>query len=200
MVEDKLNGQHPLQWPAGYIRTGDDDRKRGRFGDINFTKLRTDLARELRLLGAEGAVVTSNIPLRNDGQPRASYRNPDDPGVSVYFTLKGQRMCMASDKFTTPEANLRAIKGTVEGMRMIQRYGCSDMLERAFSGFTALGDGTTWWQVMEFEAMPETFDEVKSTFRRLTLKYHNDVPGVTQADKMVKLNQAREDAVEHFDQ
>lgn len=200
MVEDKLNGQYPLQWPAGYIRTEDDAQMRGRFGDINFTKLRTDLARELRLLGAEGAMVTSNIPLRNDGQPRATYRNPEDPGVSVYFTLKGQRMCMASDKFTTPEANLRAVKGTVEGMRMIQRYGCSDMLKRAFSGFTALGDGTTWWQVLEMKAVPETFAEVKVVYRQLAVKYHTDVPGVSADDKMRKLNQAREDAAEHFGQ
>ena len=196
MATDKLYGQHPLQWPAGVARA--EKSKNSPFRQLKFGQLREELARELRLLGAKGALFTSNIPLRLDGQPRATYRQPEDPGVSVYFTLNDQRMCMASDRYKTPEENLRAVKGTIEGMRMIQRYGCSDMLERAFSGFKALGDGETWWQVMEFETVPGSYDEVKSAYRQLARKYHNDVPGVSQDDKMRKLNQAREDAARHF--
>ena len=163
------------------------------------SQLRTNLARELRLLGAHDAVFTSDIPLRQDGQPYATRRRPEDPGIAVYFTLKGERMCMAADQYRTVEENMRAVQGTVEGMRMIQRYGCSDMLARAFSGFKALGDGITWWQVLEFESVPDSFQEVRHAYRKLTKKYHHDVGGVTQEDKMRKLNRAREDAADYFD-
>src|SRR5580698_11092428 len=99
----------PLQWPEGWPRTP--WRGKSRFGrNLGFAETKKLLS-ELRLLGARSVVISSNVPLRNDGLPYASESNRkyDDPGVAVYFMLKGKRLSMARDKYWTPWENIRSL-------------------------------------------------------------------------------------------
>lgn len=196
-MSEYIPGQYPLQWPVGWPRTPHEDQVEGRFHDLPFGRIRHDLAKALRQLGASNPVLSANIPLKRDGEPRANFKVPEDPGVAVYFTLNGEQMCMASDRYWTVESNVRAIFRTIEGMRSIQRYGCSDLLNRAMAGFKALGDGTTWWQVLELERPPTSFEAVHKHYRTLVTKYHSDLDP-SNGDKMRQLNIAREEAREHF--
>lgn len=93
---------------------------------------------ELRRIGARYVVLSSNLTLRQDGLPYANQRQPEDPGVAVYFQWHGKQMTFACDRWSKVEDNVRAIGKTVEALRGIERWGASDMMERAFSAFEAL--------------------------------------------------------------
>jgi hypothetical protein len=73
----------PLRWPTGWPRTA--PGKRGRAGfKVSADTVRRELFGELRALGARDVVVSSNVPLRQDGTPMADVmRNAmADPGVA----------------------------------------------------------------------------------------------------------------------
>jgi hypothetical protein len=107
----------------------------------------------LRLLGARSIVLSTNVPLRNDGMPYAdaARRRMDDPGVVVYFELKGKPMSMARDAYHDIAQNLRSLALAIEYMRGLERHGGSIMLERAFAGFAQLPPP-------EGQAEPQTVD------------------------------------------
>ena len=126
----------PLHWPEGWKRCP--SYARGHLqGRTGFGVARDRLLRELRLLGAQHVVLSSNIPLRRDGLPYADFRRPDDPGVAVYFLYRKRQMCFACDRYYMTEDNVRTIALTIEAMGGIERWGASDMIERAFNGFQA---------------------------------------------------------------
>ena len=93
-------------------------------------------------MGGSGVILSTNIPLRNDGLPYANSREPNDPGVAVYFQHKKREMCFACDAFKTVRENAYSIGKTIEALRGIERWGASDMMERAFRGFAALTSGS----------------------------------------------------------
>jgi hypothetical protein len=185
----------PLYWPEGWKRTAEYARKFGRFR-TGFAVGRDDLIKELERLGAQSVVLSTNIPLRRDGLPMATAAAPKDPGVAVYFTYKKQAMCFACDQFEFVKDNISAIKHTIAALRGIERWGASDMLERAFRGFTAL-PGTlpeTWRKVMEFAPHERvSVEAVELRFRELAKRRHPDVAGGDHA-QMQQLNEARDAA------
>lgn len=76
--------------------------------------------------------------------------------------------------------NLYAIGSSVEAMRAMERWGCSEMLNRAFTGFKALPQHTTpnvklWFEVLECGETAAR-DIVYSCFKTLVKKYHPDKP------------------------
>lgn len=89
-------------------------------------------------------IISTNIKLRNDGMPYSSAKAPDDRGVAVYFkkwnedTRAYEDMCIACDTFDQVGCNLHAIGLSIEAMRGIDRWGCSELMNRAFAGFKAL--------------------------------------------------------------
>lgn len=94
----------PLQWPAGWPRT--ERRKRALF-QTTLHAARLGLYNELRLLGARDVVISTNIPLRRDGEFRASFTGRlDDPGVAVYFTLHDEPRVIPCDRWHTLPDNL----------------------------------------------------------------------------------------------
>lgn len=105
---------------------------------VTISEAATSLFEELDRLGARDVVVSSNLQRRLDGGILASQSNADDPGVAVYFTLKGAPYVMARDQFYRAADNLRSLALAIEGLRQIERHGGSYMMKRAFSGFTAL--------------------------------------------------------------
>jgi hypothetical protein len=56
---------YPLQWPVGYKRTS--RQQSGRF-DTSFGAARDKIVKELRLMGARDVIISTNVPLRQDGR------------------------------------------------------------------------------------------------------------------------------------
>jgi len=126
---------------------------------------------------------------------RGDFRNPTDPGVAVYFTYRKKPMCLACDKFVLVRHNLRAITLTIQAIRGIERWGASDMIERAFKGFTALPEqgSQAWREILEIppDAKP-TEEQIDAAYRMAAHVYHPDKGGT--AEEFNRLTIARENA------
>jgi hypothetical protein len=192
-----LNGidAFPIHWPAGWARhpaTG--SRKNSRY-EVSFGTARNDVLKSLRLLGSSEVVVSSNVPVRHDGLPYATYTEPTDPGCCVYWVRKGKPQVMACDQWRTVRENLRAIGLALEGLRALERSGASQIFERAFTGFAALPASTkrSWRVVLEINGAPVTKTVVDVSFRALTMIRHPDVAGGSH-EAMAELNAAKTEA------
>lgn len=200
----------PLAWPEGWPRTPPHQRSQThRFGgkvySLSFDRARLDLMDELHRLGARNVILSTNVPLRNDGAPYAgaAERRLDDPGVAVYFTLKGKPLAMARDGFQHIAANMRSLFLAVEGLRQLERHGGSYMMERAFSGFLALpapaSAARPWWAILGYISPAGiTASQVETQFRYLAQQRHPDSGG--SHDAMAELNAARAAALKEIGQ
>ena len=168
---------YPLQWPDGWQRTQSWRRQPGKF-DTTLGKARDGLLSEIKRLGGKHPVISSNLRLRQDGLPYAAQPKIDDPGIAVYFDYKGKPMCFACDRYSKQEANLRAIELTIAALRGIERWGASDMIERAFTGFAAIGHPSSdhWSDVLGI-ARSATREEIDAAWRRLRSAHHPDKGG-----------------------
>jgi hypothetical protein len=126
-------------------------------------------------------VVSTNLELRNDGLPYSKQRAIADPGVAVYFTRKGHQMVFACDQWDRIEHNMRAITKTIEAMRGIERWGSSDLMERAFAGFEALPPPDrvvtlSCWQILDLPVGASEM-EVERAYRAKAKTAHPDAGG-----------------------
>lgn len=185
---------YPLQWPAGIPRTR--RRQAARF-KLTMAGARHDLLYELQRLKAKHVVISTNVPTRRDGLPYSNAKQPDDPGVVVYFTLDGDQMAFPCDKWDKVEDNVRAIGKTIEALRGIARWGAHDMMKAAFSGFKALpADGATDWRSTLGAKPGEDLDAVKARYRTKAAGAHPDKGGSTH--EMQRINAAWEAAKKEF--
>jgi hypothetical protein len=53
-------------------------------------------------------VISTNLRLRNDGLPLSKQREPEDPGVAVYWKKDGKNLVIAADCYTKIADNLAA--------------------------------------------------------------------------------------------
>lgn len=200
---------YPLQWPAGWPRIKVGQQKYGRFGtkrtrpgssnarteDITVTEATNRILVELERMGIQrqDVVISTNIRTRLDGLPRSGEREPDDSGAAVYWEeSNSKRRVMAIDVYTKVADNLAAIAATLDAMRAIERHGGARILERAFTGFTALpapGEKRTWREVMGF-AQGELVDAqmLRFRYRKLASDRHPDKGG--SHEEMTELNAA----------
>lgn len=188
-----MSATFPLRWPDGWPRTEPGRRANNGPFKTSFDKARRELYWELERLGAENVVISSNVPLRLDGQPRGDVgmMRVDDPGVALYFTLKRRPMAMARDVYWRVYDNLRSLGLAIEHLRGLERHGGGIMMERAFSGFAALPPPSAarpWWQVLEFAEPPSSLDIAEQAYRRLTGTHHPDRGG--SHERMAELNAA----------
>jgi hypothetical protein len=183
---------YPLWWPEGWKRTERYRRQSSRF-KTGFAVSRDLLLDEIRRLGGRQVVLSTNIPLRNDGLPYASAKEPEDSGVAVYFQYKNKPMCFACDRYIYTKENIHAVAKTIEALRGIERWGASDMMERAFTGFMALPEKASqpWREILG--SIPVTLDAIESRFRELAKQHHSDIPGGND-EKMRELLSARDAA------
>ena len=137
--------RYPLAWPAGWPRA---KHRRSAAFKVDYDKSLRELGWEIERLGGRYPVMSTNMELRLDGQPRRDKGEPGDPGVAVYFELKGQQKVFACDTFNRVKDNIRAISLTIEALRAISRFGATDMLERALTAFEALPAPRSCWQVL----------------------------------------------------
>jgi hypothetical protein len=191
---------YPLQWPVGWPRTPSYERGNAHFStDKRWLTINEGVARVLKELGRIGierqdVVISTNVRVRLDGFPRGDEPAPADPGVATYWeTRKHERMVMAIDRYNEVAGNLGAIAATLEAMRAIERHGGARILERAFTGFTALPSqvgARPWREVLKTNST--SFEEVKRSYRTLASKAHPDKGGTVAA--MAALNAALEQA------
>lgn len=169
---------YPLSWPIGWKRA--QYQERSRFAKPGIEKATRELQDQMRKLGASDLIISTNLTLRNDGLPRSSQRPPDDRGVAVYFKWKNEPMVIACDSYDQVGCNLWAMAKTIEAMRGIDRWGCSELLNRAFTGFKALPyEGTSgegWWEVLEVEKSADQ-ETIKSAYRKKLKENHPDLGG-----------------------
>ncbi|QKQ75555.1 J domain-containing protein [Nostoc sp. TCL240-02] len=118
---------YPLAWPPSQKRTPGDKRTSASYR-VGFAKARDDLLDELRLSSADDVVISSNIPLRKDGKPLASFKEPIDPGIAVYFRSKGQSYVVCCDAWDKVKNNLRAIGEYISALRAIVNCQVSSVL------------------------------------------------------------------------
>lgn len=141
---------YPLQWPAGYPRTARPSGAYRFYPNRLFAELGS-LKSELGRMGCRNIVVSTNVHLKGDGNPYSTYQKPSDVGVAIYFTKDNKAMSLCCDKWNTVEANLRALSMSVDAMRGLDRWGVSQIMERAFMGFKDLSEkaaGFPWWEVL----------------------------------------------------
>jgi len=194
--------RYPLSWPLGWKRTSRHDRKRASFQSAR--QAMTIAAGLRRLLGelgrlgvAEGDwVISTNVPTRLDGLPYAQAREPDDPGVAVYFRLKKQDRVLACDTWTRVADNLTAVAQHIDALRRIDRYGVGT-LEQAFAGYQALpAKGQTWRATLGFGPTQDVSEEaIDAAYWARAKVMHPDVPQTGSHDAMATLNEARADAL-----
>lgn len=193
--------RYPLTWPEGWPRVPAARRIRARFskgerkysdqsGSSSWMQHRQltindgvqRCLRELQSLGVlEGdSIISTNLRVRLDGLPRSDQREPEDPGVAVYWERPGDKAprVMAIDIYDRVADNLAAIAATLEAMRAIERHGGAQILERAFTGFTALpapGATTTPWRTLFGDV--GTRAELDTRYRQLRSQHHPDKGG-----------------------
>ena len=197
MVESEIPG-FPLSWPVGWGRTSSFRRKHSRY-QAAFVKTREELLRELRLFGAKHIVISTNIPLRRDGLPYANMREPDDPGVAVYWVDRNREpRVMACDSWRTVRDNMRAISITIASLRAIDRANAGEVLSRAFQGFKPLpesaGQAKRGWRTVLGIDGNATAETVRARHRQLTAIHHPDKVGGSEA-RQVELNVALGEAL-----
>lgn len=188
---------YPLAWPAGQGRTPAYARRPSKFMHGNSKGpdlIRRQMVEEVRRLGGVDIIISTNIRLRGDGQPYADEmrRKIEDSGVAVYFELKGRATCLACDRWATIPENMRALTLTIEALRGLERWGSSDMVEKAFTGFAALpapaaASDRDWWDVLEVSIFAD-LNIIESKYRDLLRIHHPDMGG--SADRASELNKA----------
>ena len=174
----------PLQWPAGKRRIT--SPRRSNFRSTHSAACRFVLT-EIRRLGGTLPVISTNIPLLLDGLPYAKYRTPDDRGVAVYFTYRGQQMCFACDKWDVVHDNIYAVGKTIEALRGVERWGTGEMVQQAFTGFVALPSNSPW-EVLGLKPGASAAG-IEAAYRDRAKRCHPDVGG--SHDQMARLNAAR---------
>lgn len=161
----------PLQWPPHIRRTPESARNWGGF-QVTPDRATRDLLEEVRRSGGSNVVISTNRPVRKDGMPMQSAREPDDPGVAVYFRRKGRDICIACDAFDRVWKNIRAIGLSIRDMRGPESRGCAQITDQAFTGFAALPhpgavDETgrmPWWVILDVppDASP---DDIRAAYK-----------------------------------
>lgn len=191
---------YPLQWPAGVPRHNR-SREEGTFKgtlDLVQNELTDEVDRLLNGIASRDRrldlVISTNMPLRRDGFINCSAPAPADPGVAIYFQRKGKDICLTCDRYNAVWKNLRALQRTIEAMRAIERYGSTDTLDRAFTGFQALPAPAAerHWTVVLGVTGSSSLEQIRCHYRELAHKFHPDKGG--SAEAFAELSNAWEQA------
>lgn len=188
---------YPLCWPEGYKRTQNPVYSRfgSRNGKASLYQMRQTLKYEIHKLGGTGLIISTNMKTRNDGEVQSNAKEPDDPGVAVYFTIKGKQRCFACDQYRRVWENIYAISKTINALRGIDRWGVSDLMERIFTGFIAIPDdaGKSWRSILGISD-DATLQEIKKAYRLKAKELHPDIKK-DDYEAFLKLDAAYDQAI-----
>jgi hypothetical protein len=176
---------YPLSWPAEYPRT---TRKKNSQFKTSLARARDFVKDEIRRLGGKQPVISTNVPLKNDGDLRADWSRYklDDTGAAVYFMHNDKQVCLCCDTYVRVHENLHAIGRTIEALRQIDRDGVSDFLNRAFTGFVAIPETSSFnqksiWEILGLPVIPAEESDIHVAFKRQSKKVHPDAGGTEAA-------------------
>lgn len=201
---------YPLFWPKGKPRTPANQRRGdapfsvgesyttskkeyrdGQTQDVAVSRRRSKavglpiavdrLEDQLERLGAQAVVLSTNLELRLNGQPRAGQKDPADPGAAVWFNLGKKRMVLACDKWVRVADNIAALSAHIRAIRSVENFGVGTM-EQAFEGYRTLEDWSggemPWKRVLGFGADSHpSLAEVESKYRTRMKEIHPDMSG-----------------------
>jgi hypothetical protein len=173
--------RYPLAWPAhrprakartyGKFSTKDTSKGYAVSREITVAQAFDRLQSELDRMGAQYALLSSNIETRLDGQPRSGQPEPVDPGVCAYFTLDGKPIALACDRYSKTAQNIAALAAHIEATRAISRYGVASAAEtlEAFAALPAPTEANRparpWWEVLGIMRESAEVDIVRSVHR-----------------------------------
>lgn len=185
----------PLHWPTGFERA---KSKKASAFKTTLAEARDGVIHEIKKLGGKNVIISSSIPLKRDGQMYGTARPVDgDHGVAVYFTWKNDQYVLACDSYQYIWENLRAIEKSIDAIRGLERWGASDILSRAFTGFKQLPEANNdWWKVLEVEPFAN-IATIKSAYKLLIKKYHPDNPETGNEYKFLKIQEAYAKAMKY---
>lgn len=195
MGDMKTPDRYPLAWPEHRPRTK--GRRPGRFTaenrPIGVAAALRRVDQQLGMIGARWPILSSNLEVRVDGSPVLNRGMPTDPGVCLYFDLKGKPFALACDTFSDIAQNVAAVAAHLEATRAIERYGVATAAEslQAFSALpppAAAKPVRPWWEVFGVDRAAIDADDVRALFKVKAKKAHPDTGGT--ADAMSELNTA----------
>lgn len=206
-----------LRWPGRLRQPHERVRAPFKAGHSDTLQM---LERELRMISAESAVVQLALGVgqfTQDGRPYYQAK-PSHPGVIVSFSkpvrLPGETrprkvpLMFPADKFTSWEANLRAVAIALEDLRRIDRYGVTQTAEQ-YTGFKALPGPLTAMPTMTTEeaagfvcgvaltgsrsAVLSDAEAFRAAYRAAATKLHPDANGGDPrcAEKWERLQEAK---------
>lgn len=142
--------KYPLLWPEGEPRTPYAKQRHSSPFQVSSEKALRDLYAELKRFNAQNVVLSTNVPVRNDGMlyADAMRRRIDDAGVALFFDLRGQPFSICCDLYSRVDDNVRALFKIIEAMRTIERYGGSHLSQKSFTGFAALPPPPDCWKTL----------------------------------------------------
>lgn len=182
----------PLRWPHHVPRTEPSRRAWGGF-QVTPDTATEELVKEVKRSGGRSLIVSTNRPVRLDGLPRAGAREPDDPGVAVYFERKGKKICIPCDTYDRVWKNIRAIGLSIGDMRRPEARGCTQLTDQVFTAFAALpppGD-KLWFEVLRVG--PDAgVKEINEAYRKLA----RDLAQRDDQIQLRELNVARDTALQ----
>lgn len=190
----------PLTWPDGWERTSSPSDSR--YQVIVVDRVRQDVLHSLRQMNVfrKDIVISTNLPLRRDGEPYGDARCQGSTGVAVYWMRKTKPQVMACDRWKKVGENLRAIWQALEALRSLERCGASQVIERAFMGFAALpaaNRSKPWREVLGFPLDAfVTPGHVTEAYRELARIHHPDRGGDQQ--RMSEINVAVAEATDEL--
>jgi hypothetical protein len=187
---------YPLAWPAGVQRSTSPTRSA--FGEVTIHRATQELLWEIERMNGRLPVISTNLELRNDGLPYLKQRPVSDHGVAVYFTRRGKQLVFACDRWDRIAHNMRSITKTIDAMRGIERWGSSDLMERAFMGFEALPAPDPWWKTLGLDGPNATRSDIIIAYRKASQAAHPDRPGGSH-DRMAAVNAARDEGLARFE-
>lgn len=179
----------PLAWPLGYPRH-EGNKITSRF-KATVDNARKGVFREIKLLKGKDVIISTNIPLRRDGNFYASLKPvSDDLGVAVYFTFKNEQKVVCCDAYKTIVENIRAIEKSINAIRGLENWKCSDILNQAFSGFKALPENImrNCWSILGIQKTAD-LTAVRNAYTTLAKKHHPDVAGGNH-EKFIEIKKA----------
>lgn len=181
---------YPLSWPQGRPRARfRSDAKFNTGGkSLSITAATSRLQDELDRVGAREVMLSSNCERRLDGGLRSD--SPGDPGVALYFKIKGRDTVMACDKWNRVADNIAAIAKHIEALRGQERWGVGS-IEQAFMGFQALPAPEQWFEILGVSEHAN-LTQIEAVYRQKIADAHPDRQGGSDA-KAARLNWARDE-------
>lgn len=179
----------PLYWPVGYKRTTNKISSRFK---ITMDKAQRFLRSELSRMGATGLIISTNIAVRKDGLLYADWMNKkiSDPGVAIYFKYKGKDVSMCCDQYNKIWENIYALGKGIEALRGMERWGVSDFIDRAFTGFTAIPETTSeqmnWCEILDVHPGANNI-QIKNAYRKKAMEAHPDKGGSSEQFNKIKI-------------